>query len=225
MVFGVINKMILKIRRSGTWQLLIAACALLSGVYALLTILPAVPTTKNYPRTQEIVKITQKTKVNFKIDDESNDHDILLPWWEQRSIGACKKFLIEEVQINTSQVIGNCGYMASNVGEKQKVISYTLFGTNSDYWKYLDDLLNRTKLLYPGWNVRLHTDPRMYQSILCPLLLSHKHFYICDVTNLPAMGDQSYINGYMRRMLPIADSQVEVFIARDLDSMVRTISE
>ena len=159
--------------------------------------------------------------VTWEPNDTLDDTEVALPWWEG---GECEWPMDTEdtPQLNLTQTIGNCGIRASQAGELQKVISYTLYGTSDIYWQKLELLLESITVFYPGWLVRLHTTPTMYQPLLCQHIKNQKHFYICDITNLPAGLDLSNSNPLMWRMAPLGDPQVEVFIARDLDTMVNS---
>lgn len=167
-----------------------------------------------------VMHLDSPNVVHFE-SEEPVQYDDLLPWWEVPRGRACNRLLDEEVLLNLTDTPGNCGYRASKAGDNQKVVSYTLFDMSYAYWAHLVPILASVKKHYPGWVVRLHTDPRIYQSLLCPYLMRYDNFFICDVTNLPKSGDMSRVNPMMWRALPLLDSQVKYFLVRDLDSRVR----
>ena len=53
---------------------------------------------------------------------------------------------------------------------------------------------------------------------MCQLYCENNFVDLCDVTNLPSLGDLSHINGMFWRFLPMGDPTVEKFISRDVDS-------
>ncbi|XP_042861095.1 uncharacterized protein LOC122246532 [Penaeus japonicus] len=116
---------------------------------------------------------------------------------------------------------GTCGRRAWASGERQRVITYSLFGNKSKYWEGLDDIMRTAKKLYPGWKVWIYTKPRGREHLLCPLLHAHPHLFICDVTNLPPpLGDVTSINPRMWRFLPMSDGHLSAMVVRDSDSQV-----
>lgn len=43
-------------------------------------------------------------------------------------------------------------------GPHQKVISYSIFGDDRIYYRYLDRIIENAKRLYPGWVIRIYHD-------------------------------------------------------------------
>ncbi|XP_047479822.1 uncharacterized protein LOC125032608 isoform X2 [Penaeus chinensis] len=78
----------------------------------------------------------------------------------------------------------------------------------------------QTRTMYPGWVVWLFTDPRGRENVLCPLLRDFPHFYICDVTQLPSLGNVTSIHNMIWRTLPLGDERVSAFFVRDTDSLL-----
>ncbi|XP_047479639.1 uncharacterized protein LOC125032515 isoform X2 [Penaeus chinensis] len=122
-----------------------------------------------------------------------------LPWWEG---GDCRchgnSCFPEQVRnLSWEDAGGACGRRAWLAGEGQKTIS-----------------------MYPGWVVWVYTDPRGRENALCPLLRDFPHFYICDVTQLPSLGDVTSIHNMIWRTLPLGDERVSAFFVRDTDSLL-----
>nr|XP_027215805.1 uncharacterized protein LOC113808572 [Penaeus vannamei] len=78
----------------------------------------------------------------------------------------------------------------------------------------------QTKAMYPDWVVWLYTNPRGREDVLCPLLRDFPHLYICDVTNLPSLGNVTSIHNMVWRALPLGDERVSAFFVRDSDSIL-----
>ncbi|XP_071536744.1 uncharacterized protein [Panulirus ornatus] len=152
------------------------------------------------------------------------------PWWDGG--GGCRcagevclphAYNISEAapSVDWDGVGGTCGRRAWAAGDGQRVVTLSLYGDNPEYWVGLHDILLQVKRLYPGWVVRLYTDPRGRGSVLCPLLRDHTHLYVCDITGLPPpLGDLSLVNGMMWRIAPLGDPQVAGMMVRDTDSKI-----
>ncbi|XP_063589656.1 uncharacterized protein LOC134766655 [Penaeus indicus] len=136
-----------------------------------------------------------------------------VPWWDGG--GECGPTAgLPSVE----NVTGTCGRRAARSGYGQRVISLSLYGNNLEYWAGLKFILEDSTKLYPGWTVRLHTDPRGHEARLCPLLRQHPHFSVCDVHRLPALGDVRDVNPMLWRAAPLGDPQVAALTIRDVDS-------
>ncbi|XP_066944458.1 uncharacterized protein [Macrobrachium rosenbergii] len=176
-------------------------------------------------RSDEVSEISgERRKVAKSSSGDSVDD---LPWWDG---GRCLQdgngsWQPKEPAHENSRprrlrgVGGTCGRRAFADGDHQRVISYSLFGSNPGYWVGLSESLSSTKIdLYPGWKVWLFTDPRGKSSILCPLLHEHEHFRVCDVTNLPfPFYNISRVYPTVWRLTPLGDPTVDVLIVRDSD--------
>jgi len=179
---------------------------------------------------QNIIKPNKKTKttqqsakvVTYEIEDPLNGFgNSDSPWWESTS-EACNRspFNYDYEFESTHNNTGHCGARAFKAGDRQKVISYTFYGTDESYLLKLTLLLDNVRRMYPGWLVRLHTDPRPHQHLLCPVLQQFDNFFICDM-NSDQNREKLRINPLLWRMIPLGDPQVRVFLVRDLESMVR----
>ncbi|XP_037802344.1 uncharacterized protein LOC119596993 isoform X4 [Penaeus monodon] len=145
-----------------------------------------------------------------------------LPWWDG---GDCRChgnscFPEEAPSLSWEDAGGACGRRAWLAGGGQKVISFALFGNKSQYWRAFGKNLNATRVMYPDWVVWLYTNPRGRENVLCPLLRDFPHFYICDVTNLPSLGNVTSIHNMVWRTLPLGDERVSAFFVRDTDSLL-----
>ncbi|XP_069180266.1 uncharacterized protein [Procambarus clarkii] len=147
------------------------------------------------------------------------------PWWDGGRCRCDGKVCVPEKEVSKVSldgVGGTCGRRAWAAGHKQRVVSYSVFGNNSEYWLGLDDLLVTIAHLYPEWVVRVYTIPQpTLAADFCPLLRRHPHLYICDVTNLPQpLGNISGLHPMMWRTAPLGDPQLTHLMVRDTDSQV-----
>lgn len=116
--------------------------------------------------------LTYMTFVAWDNYQEKHNSPIVgLPWWDKPNISTCDgppevyqggifKMHNAIEKYNYSHTIGHCGNRAASNGFNQTVISYTLYGDVSLYSMGLMLMLKNSLKLYPGWLVRLHTDPR-----------------------------------------------------------------
>nr|XP_027215802.1 uncharacterized protein LOC113808569 [Penaeus vannamei] len=146
-----------------------------------------------------------------------------LPWWDGGDCPCHGKWCFPEQGRNLSweDAGGACGRRAWLAGGGQKVISFSLFGNDPLYWRAFGRNLNATKAMYPDWVVWLYTNPRGREDVLCPLLRDFPHLYICDVTNLPSLGNVTSIHNMVWRALPLGDERVSAFFVRDSDSITQ----
>ncbi|XP_042231099.1 uncharacterized protein LOC121872423 [Homarus americanus] len=182
--------------------------------------------------TQRSRKVPADVVVAPELDTGHSEEEPL-PWWDG---GQCRcdgrdcsaqvsppETSSSPVSLNFSSagVGGTCGRRAWAAGGGQRVVSFSLYGDNPEYWVGLDDILSQVTAVYPGWRVRLYTDPRGRGSVLCPLLGRHAHLDVCDITNLPPpLGNLSLINPMMWRLAPLGDFQVAAIMVRDSDSQI-----
>ena len=130
-------------------------------------------------------------------------------------------------------------------GKNQKVIAYSLYGTNAFYYDKLRDIVKQMKKFYPGWTMRVFHDYSINKTIKCQMEclrdesnLFYDNVDFCNIetdirtrpkilseflneTNIIVSFSQhnlSYIHAMMWRFLPIGDNFVEVFSSRDTDS-------
>ena len=137
-----------------------------------------------------------------------------------------------------------CSADSSARGAHQKVITYSLFGTgkneNVTVSNRFDSLLKNISItaakVYPGWIVRIYHNfhnqsqsENVVHKQLCDLHCQFDHVDLCSVTdmakNIPSLTpiDPSLLrglNGRMFRFLVMLDPDVDIFISRDIDSVI-----
>ncbi|XP_068206501.1 uncharacterized protein [Palaemon carinicauda] len=149
-----------------------------------------------------------------------------LPWWDggdylcdNNATWASLSPHRDKRKLKLTKDFGTCGRRAAADGDNQKVISFSLYGKDPEYWNGLPEILSDAKHLYPGWKVWIYTNPRNQMKILCPLLQNHSHLRICDVTNLPhPLNNITNVHPMFWRISPLGDPKVESLLVRDSDS-------
>jgi len=115
-------------------------------------------------------------------------------------------------------------YNSFRRGMNQKVISYSLYGQNSLYYRYLTNITKQIKAFYPQWIIRIYHDNSLlnYCEIKCQLLDDDDDDIIdfCNIEKLPQNKTVNYMHKMNWRWLPIGDSFVDVFNSRDTDSFI-----
>ena len=112
-------------------------------------------------------------------------------------------------------------------GPNQKIISYSLYGKDTRYYNLLESLIVKAKQFYPNHVLRIYHDDSINKSIICQNECSNSHVEFCDIHKLPVsltdekkIVDLKYIHSMIWRFLPIGDSLVDLFMSRDLDSLL-----
>jgi hypothetical protein len=126
-----------------------------------------------------------------------------------------------------------CGRDAWARGSQQKVLGFSFYGaTNSSahrskkYFQGIEANLAVVPALYgPGWSVRLYHDLEPGSPLLvdlCRLACAAPHLDLCYVRELPGvpLADAAKMFPMNWRFLPTLDPQVELFLCRDLDSLI-----
>ena len=126
-----------------------------------------------------------------------------------------------------------CSKFASARGPKQKIISYTYFGSAENILKYhfenINYIVDRAKDVYSGWTVRLHLKKENLEnpyiwSTLCHLQCKKNNIDICVLEDLDDKEFNDFsdiqVNGRFWRFLPLLDPLVDVFISRDIDAFL-----
>lgn len=97
---------------------------------------------------------------------------------------------------------------------------------------YMDGIRENFELVkqfYPGYTMRLYADlggpigsvtGGHAKSILCDLACREPQFDICDIYDIPKLGNASVLYPLLWRFLPAIDRQIDVFFSRDLDSRI-----
>lgn len=97
--------------------------------------------------------------------------------------------------------------------------------------------LKKLRDIYPDWLVRIYTNVPINDQT-CGLICQHDHLFWCNIERIPDLGmkfvgqsfslslsllfsgDLSSLNGRVWRFLPLGDQTVDIFVSRDLDSLV-----
>lgn len=124
-------------------------------------------------------------------------------------------------------------YNSFRRGKNQKIISFSLYGTNERYYGNLRAIILQIKKLYPDWIVRIYHDNTINKLVVCKIeclkdesgiLVDNTDF--CQIEQLPMMDsfsklwNVSHLHKMMWRWLPIGDHFVSVFSSRDTDSPI-----
>ena len=95
------------------------------------------------------------------------------------------------------------------LGQK-KVVSYSLYGNHE---RYVDGAIANAGLMstvYPGWIMRVYHDKTVMESVLLQLRDKSVELILVDNQKIPA--EMTW------RFFPIQDTDVSIFISRDIDS-------
>jgi hypothetical protein len=120
-----------------------------------------------------------------------------------------------------------CGlYNVLRRGPKQKVIGFSIYGTNVNYYKPLLILAEAVKKHFPGWVMRIHHSNSIDQSVACEYECKEDIIDFCNVEEMPVVIDNQlnnykapYPHAMMWRWYPIGDEFVDYFASRDSDSI------
>ncbi|CAL4063259.1 unnamed protein product [Meganyctiphanes norvegica] len=196
--------------------LLIVGCVVLSTTIFLLDVASIVRDSNEFTRTL----VDQHGSKHMTVGSKKK-----VPWWDggtecaSTNVSSLGKFQHSTGSIAEAEA--SCGERASAMGTDQKVVSFTLYGDDPQYAQGLEDNIVTIAQLYPGYLVRLYTDPRGNKDLLCPLLQQYPTLFVCDVTSLPGIHDQLMnIHPQMWRFAPMGDPQVQILLVRDIDSLV-----
>ncbi|XP_047736509.1 uncharacterized protein LOC108679728 isoform X2 [Hyalella azteca] len=142
-----------------------------------------------------------------------------LPWWDG-ALDNCSA-IIQKFMVQNNTTRSYCGKRADFAGPKQKVITYCLFGNYATYASGFPEILQAITNFYPGWLVRLYTEPSKYVTELAPLMQQHPNLYVCDVSNLPGnIADLRGPDPRLWRVAVLGDETVDVFLSRDIDAVI-----
>ena len=111
-------------------------------------------------------------------------------------------------------------------GPNQRVIAFSVYGKNVNYYKPLLILAEAVKQYFPGWIIRVYHNSDLDQSVACEYECKEDIIDFCNVDELPVEIDNklanykaSYPHAMMWRWYPIADDFVDYFMSRDSDSI------
>lgn len=140
------------------------------------------------------------------------------------------KYNLTRSQLETSKLTCDL-YNTLRRGPNQHVISLTLFGATTRRYLYnLKTLARLAKKYYPGWVIRVYHDKNSasanrrceYQCLRDDKGVIYDNIDFCDVSELPidlhTSWNGDYIIPNLWRALPVMDSLVDLFIARDMDN-------
>ena len=121
-----------------------------------------------------------------------------------------------------------CGlYNVLRRGPKQKVIGFSIYGTNVNYYKPLLILAEAVKKHFPGWVMRVYHSNTIDQSVACEYECKEDIIDFCNVEQMPIVHHNklsnykaSYSHAMMWRWYPLGDDFVDYFMSRDSDSIV-----
>ena len=136
-----------------------------------------------------------------------------------------RSYVLNKKEFNAS--IFQCDlYNVFKRGKNQKIISYSLFGHNERYYSLIKQLSKLIKQMYPDWIIRIYYDDSIDRKIVCQMECETENMDFCDINRLPMSSsfsstwNASYIYPSIWRYLVVSDSFVDVFMSRDLDSLI-----
>ncbi|ODM97480.1 hypothetical protein Ocin01_09201 [Orchesella cincta] len=147
----------------------------------------------------------------------------------------CFKYELYRRYLDTQQerhAQSYCSKEANLYGPYTRVISFTLFQSNSTeelawekgeakHWeRALNENLERMRKYFPGWIMRVYSNLGENEFV-CKLRCNNVDFFWCDIKNIPKYGDLSMVmEARSWSFLPLGDPTVDVFLARNLDSVL-----
>ncbi|XP_068241841.1 uncharacterized protein [Palaemon carinicauda] len=133
----------------------------------------------------------------------------------------------QRVLENLAAIYGEstCSSWATLRGPRQKVVSYSVYGTfPSDYYRGLESLIPEVQRVYPGWSVRVYHRLNMSDVVvnrwLCDLACKYPHLDLCHTDYLPVLGNISKVTGRAWRFAVMGDPLVDWYMVRDTDSPI-----
>ncbi|KAK4314453.1 hypothetical protein Pmani_014262 [Petrolisthes manimaculis] len=105
--------------------------------------------------------------------------------------------------------------------ESEQVVSYVVYGKFPNaYYKGLEKLVYEVPKFYPGWSMRVHLNWTQdnLRDWACALACNNSHLDICDVQNLPGIGNISESYAVTWRFSVMGDPLVNRYIVRDSDA-------
>ncbi|KAK4329458.1 hypothetical protein Pmani_000215 [Petrolisthes manimaculis] len=164
----------------------------------------AAPGLNNWPRAHPK---TQNIQINLHVDQQPHIEG------QDRRLVLDNSWLIISATSGTEVV----------VVVVVKVVSYVVFGKfPSPYYKGMEKLVYEIPKFYPGWSMRVHLNwaEDKHRDLVCALACNNSHLDICDVNNLPGIGDVSKSFGMTWRFSIMGDPLVDRYIVRDLDAPI-----
>ena len=79
--------------------------------------------------------------------------------------------------------------------------------------------LQAMRKMYPNFIMWIYVEPELSKS-LCPLLCQHPELDVCNIHEIPGLGNATKLFPMIWRFLPVLDPQVTALLPRDLDSWI-----
>ena len=123
-------------------------------------------------------------------------------------------------------------YKTLRRGLNQRILAYSLYGSESRYYVKLASIQKQASHLYSGWSMRIYHDSSINESIICQMEcepgLDNVDF--CDansvhlsfanfISNRPAF-NAKYMHSRTWRWLPLGDDMVDILASRDSDTYI-----
>jgi len=145
----------------------------------------------NKQKKVENVSFQLESKCKCKINNKINLTKINDSYYK---VIIKNKEKVREYFLNANTRVTCDLYNALNRGKNQNILSYSLYGNDSFYFKYLHNLTYLVKKMYPKWSIRIyHDSSRELETIKCEIecklnensndLIDNIDF--CDATQLP----------------------------------------
>lgn len=142
--------------------------------------------------------------------------------------------------LNNSSTITCDLYNVLRRGKRQRVLSYSVYGSDPVYFRIIDDNLARIRSSYPGFVTRFYHDASVNASMRCHFECVYPDLVdFCYTSRLATsipislqsnavhsnsfsaqFVDLAYMHKMIWRFLPIGDSFVDIMLSRDTDSFV-----
>ncbi|CAF0972554.1 unnamed protein product [Brachionus calyciflorus] len=96
------------------------------------------------------------------------------------------RFNNKSYQIDPTEQVFTCDlYNSLRRGPNQKVISYSLFGKNTKYYKLIYETANKIEKIYPDHIIRIYHNESLDKTFICDLECSKRHLDFCNIKKLP----------------------------------------
>ncbi len=173
--------------------------------------------------------------------EETNDYVTDAPFiFSIPSLCNCEKEILAVEELPGIQEFDWCGPESSFRGKHQKVLTYTLYGNANNtsifnrYYSLLKNISRTAEKAYPGWIIRIYHNITEYDeayNLLCDVYCRFQNVDLCSLPQLvDRIGDNSTtpinpaliqnLNPRMFRFLVMFDSNVDIFVSRDVDSLI-----
>lgn len=146
-------------------------------------------------------------------------------------------YQLDEAEMLQSLLWGTCDiYNVLRRGKHQRVVSYSIYGSDPIYLRIIEENLANIRTYYPGFSARFYYDNSVNESMRCHLECTYPSLVdFCNTNRFAssdimsqldldeanfAFIDLSYMHKMMWRFLPLGDSFVDVVLSRDTDSFV-----